>query len=248
VWVASVLVWLLVLTATPITIWVFGYEYFGLVASLGVLAQFAATVLALHSRWSVGKIVLVVGVVAVLTWLAEFIGHQTGLPFGHYTYTAILQPQVGGVPIIIPLAWMMMLGPAWAVTDSLFEGRTRPALSFALVAALAITAWDFYLDPQMVSKGLWVWAEPGGYFGIPWVNYGGWVLTAGVITWVLAPRDLPRTQLMIIYTLTWVFQAVGLGVLWQQPGPALVGFMTMGVFSVWAWRKEYGRWLRSSSS
>jgi hypothetical protein len=43
---------------------------------------------------------------------------------------------------------------------------------------------------------------------------------------------------MLIYTLTWVFQAIGLGLFWGQPGPALLGFLSMGILVIWAWRKE----------
>ncbi len=90
----------------------------------------------------------------------------------------------------------------------------------------------------MVARGLWAWDHPGGYFGIPWVNFLGWWLAASLITLLIRPRDLLRGRLMVIYTLTWIFQAIGLGLFWDQPGPALVGFLGMGTFAVLAWRKE----------
>jgi hypothetical protein len=43
---------------------------------------------------------------------------------------------------------------------------------------------------------------------------------------------------MIIYTLTWAFQAIGLGIFWAQPGPAVVGFLCMGLFVGWSWWQE----------
>ncbi len=139
--------------------------------------------------------------------------------------------------MLIPLAWGMMLPPAWAVASALVDPRRR--LAFAAVAALAFTAWDLYLDPQMVARGLWVWAQPSGYFGIPWINFFGWWLTATVVTWCVAPRDLEAAvrPLAVIYTLTWLLQAVGQGVFWGQPGPAAVGFVAMGVFAVLFWRR-----------
>jgi putative membrane protein len=146
-----------------------------------------------------------------------------------------LQPQLLGVPALIPLAWLMMLPPAWAVAAAVISPRERAP--FALVAALAFTAWDLYLDPQMVTRGLWAWAEPGGYFGIPWVNFLGWLVTAFIITYVCAPGDLPARPLAVIYTLTWLLQAIGLGVFWGHPGPALAGFFAMGVFVVLFWRR-----------
>jgi putative membrane protein len=111
-------------------------------------------------------------------------------------------------------------------------------LYFALLSGLALTAWDLYLDPQMVERNLWIWDQPGAYFGIPLVNFVGWVLVSSLLTLLIYPRNLPRQRLLIIYTLTWAFQAIGLGIFWGQPGPALVGFSVMGLFVGWAWSKE----------
>jgi putative membrane protein len=111
-------------------------------------------------------------------------------------------------------------------------------LLHAALAGVAFTAWDLYLDPQMVAHGLWEWDIPGGYFGVPWVNFLGWWLASTLLTLFLQPRGLPRIHLMVIYTLTWAFQAIGLGVFWGQPGPALIGFLSMGIFVAWSWRNE----------
>ena len=45
----------------------------------------------------------------MIGWTAEAIGSKTGFPFGAYHYTDRLQPQLLGVPLLIPLAWLMML-------------------------------------------------------------------------------------------------------------------------------------------
>jgi putative membrane protein len=143
-----------------------------------------------------------------------------------------------------------MLVPAWAVTESILRplrerlGRLYwPA--FAALAGLAFSAWDLYLDPQMVARGLWVWQNPGGYFGIPWSNYFGWWVSAALVTWLVRPGGLPRFPLFVIYALTWVFQALGLGLFWGQPGPALAGFVGMGVFALLAWGAEGRAWMSS---
>ena len=84
-----------------------------------------------------------------------------------------------------------------------------------------------------------MWERPRGYFGIPWVNYLGWMLAAGTMTAVirtgLCPGPLPAVPLALIYLLTWLLETVGLGILWKQPGPALCGFAGMGGMLLWAW-------------
>ena len=44
----------------------------------------------------------------------------------------------------------------------------------------------------MVAWSLWLWDDPSGftYFGIPWINYAGWLL-AGVTITIFIARD-PR--------------------------------------------------------
>jgi putative membrane protein len=169
-----------------------------------------------------------VGIV-VCAWAVEYVGHSTGLLFGRYAYTSLLQPQLGGVPLLIPLAWLTMLPPAWAVARRITRGR----VTFVLVSALAFTAWDLLLDPQMVAWNLWIWEQPGGYFGIPWTNFAGWLVASAAIT-ALADRvaplgDLPERPLIAIYAMTWALEMAGLLLFWGLPAPALVGGAAMGL-------------------
>jgi uncharacterized membrane protein len=243
IWFMSLALWVVLLIATPIGIWLAGDNLFPLMATFGVLAQAVVTLIALASGWPVGRVLVALAVVSGGAWAVEALGSATGFPFGAYDYTGALQPQLAGVPLVISLAWFMMLVPAWAMAEAILANHRDNLGSWytplhAVLAGGAFTAWDLYLDPQMVAHGLWAWDYPGGYFGIPWTNFIGWWLAATLLTLLIRPRRLPRGRLMLIYTLTWVFQAVGLGLFWGQPGPALIGFLSMGIFVIWAWRKE----------
>ncbi len=243
-WFFSLILWVGMLIATPIGIWLAGEYLFPFLATLGVIAQTITSILALSHRWSVKRILLLAAAVGPLTWLVEWAGSTTGFPFGSYRYSGLLQPQLFNVPLLIPLAWLMMLIPAWG-TATIILSRVKDRLGsaypwiYSATAGLAFTAWDLYLDPQMAERGLWIWQEPGGYFGIPWSNYFGWWLTAFLLTRILMPSQLPGRPLLVIYTLTWIFQAIGLGVFWGQLGPALSGFLGMGIFTTIAWRQVW---------
>lgn len=225
-------VWALVMISIPILRWVVGDAvlHWGVIA--GVLLQVSAVLAVLvdHIGWR--TTLRIVAIVVPLAWLVERIGSTTGIPFGAYHYTETLAPLLGGVPLVIPFAWLMMLPPAWAVAQ-LLTGATN-TWRFILVAAAAFTAWDLFLDPQMVGWGYWVWEEPGGYFGIPWVNFLGWFVASALITLAAHPPRLPVAPLLLIYIITWFLQSVGQFFFWQMPGPALVGFAGMGVFVVLA--------------
>jgi putative membrane protein len=183
--------------------------------------------------------------ITVLTLFVEWLGSTTGFPFGSYTYTDLVQPQIAHVPILIPAAWFMMLPPAWAAAWLLHaqlpaNWATKRWL-FPLLAGLTFTAWDLFLDPQMAAWGLWIWDNPGGYFGIPWVNSVGWWGTAVLLTALIRPKDLPIKPLLIIYTITWFLETFGLLFFWNLAGPALVGGAVMGIFVWLGWRFEFSK-------
>ncbi|MBX3015225.1 MAG: carotenoid biosynthesis protein [Caldilineaceae bacterium] len=229
--------WVLTMIAIPIVRWTVGDVAlpWGVLLSVGLLAL--AVITALGQHWGWRPTMGVVAVIAPFAWGLEWLGSTTGLPFGVYHYTETLQPQLAGVPLVIPFAWFMMLPPAWAVASYLTSGRMGSR--FVLLSAAAFTAWDLFLDPQMVAWGYWVWAEPGGYFGIPWINFGGWFLGATLLTLLVLPRlragGLPQPLLLIIYAITWFLQSIGQLFFWQMPGPALCGSLGMGFFLLLAY-------------
>jgi len=122
---------------------------------------------------------------AFVSYLLEEIGVRTGLVYGPYHYSDLLGPKLGHVPILIPLAWFMMIYPSWVTARALLRGvDTRPALgiaALALVAAMVMTAWDTVMDPGMAAAGNWVWEQGGAYFGVPLRNYAGWLLTTFLV-------------------------------------------------------------------
>jgi putative membrane protein len=228
------LAWLAALSLLPVAQWSAGH--FGLPAwiHLGVLLQVSLVLVYLAQAVGVRGAALMAAVIVAIALGFEVLGWRTGFPFGPYHYTDALQPQLAGVPALIPLAWLMMLPPAWAVAQRL-TGR-RSGIAFIAVSALAFTAWDLFLDPQMVRWGLWVWEAPGPYFGVPLSNFAGWLLVSGLITVLARPPALPGRPLLVIYTLTWLVQVVGQAVFWRMYGPALWGGVSMGLLVWLAWR------------
>jgi putative membrane protein len=236
-WLVASLIWVVLMLSLPLVDWATQGAVFPIIVTITTLAQAVAVVAMLRLGWSGARVFETLMIVAIGTWLAEYAGSNWGLLFGAYDYSPLLQPQLAGVPLLIPLAWMMMLPAAWAVASKIVSPKRQ--IIFALVSALVFTAWDLYLDPQWVARGLWTWAEPGVYFGIPLSNFAGWLITSCVVTYLVNPSDLGDAQrpLAVVYTVVWMLQAIGLGVFWGQPGPALVGFLAMGAFSIWYWRR-----------
>lgn len=202
-----------------------------------VVVAFAATVLlVLARRLGGGRAGAALVTTVALTLTVEWIGHTTGVPFGQYDYTGALAPSVAGVPVIVPLAWFAMGATALELGHQL----ARSATGAVVLGALGLTAWDLFLDPQMVDAGYWEWADPGRYHGIPWTNYAGWFATGLVVLGALhrlrPPAQQPSTALLALYawwTIAYVFAFV---VFFGSVGVAVVGGLAMGGLSVAGWR------------
>jgi uncharacterized membrane protein len=237
-----VVAWILAMVGLPIARWTFGDDALPIGINVAAILQASAVFLLVRLAWGWRGALTAFAIVGFIGWGAEFIGHNTGFPFGDYVYTDILQPQIAGVPLLIPVAWFMLMPSAWVMAQ-LIVGEERTTwlkkVAFVAVSAMALTAWDLFLDPQMVGWGFWQWAEPSGYFGIPWSNYAGWLLVAGVMTALVRPRLLPSVPFTIIYGIVWFLQTVGQAVFWGQVGPALVGSLAMGGIMLLAyWRSR----------
>ncbi len=167
---------------------------------------------------------------------SEVLSVHTGIPYGWYSYTSKLGVGVFGVPVLVPVCWLMMAYPAARVATLI-----APVRLVVPVAALALTAWDVFLDPQMVRTGYWVWARHGEYLGIPLENYAGWLLTAflvfGLFFKFFPPQPSVRTDWfgalpVTAYVWTWFGSSVVNLFWWGQPVVALAGFVCMGIFAV----------------
>lgn len=145
-----------------------------------------------HASYALGwrHMLVFFAISAVVSWGFEQTGVATGAIYGPYHYTAALGPKLGHVPLLIPLAWFMMIYPSYIIANLLVDGRplaARPGLGrlawLALISGMVMTAWDLSVDPLLSGPGMqaWVWHDGGPYFGVPVRNYAGWLLTTFTI-------------------------------------------------------------------
>lgn len=206
------------------------------VNTTAVVLLFAAAVVShavVHRgwRWAAGytAIVLAFGLGV------ERLGVSTGWPFSAYEYTSALQPQVWGVPVVVPLAWLMMAYPAWTIGTRLSGARVWRIV----IGAYALTAWDLFLDPQMVTEGYWTWLGglPGlpGIPYIPAVNYLGWFVSALVLMTalnLLPDRGAPQGVPALLYGWTWIGGIIANLFFFGRPAVAFWGGIAMALVAV----------------
>jgi putative membrane protein len=134
------------------------------------------------------------------------------------------------VPLLVPAAWFAMALPAREVAHGALGSASTPRRRIAL-GAFALTAWDLFLDPQMVGEGYWRWHRRGRYRGIPLSNFMGWlVVSAGVMAVLertLPPLDKADGGLVGEYTVIGVMETVGFARYFRDPVVAVVGGAAM---------------------
>jgi uncharacterized membrane protein len=179
------------------------------------------------------------GVSAVVSYLMEEIGVRTGLVYGAYHYGAQLGAKLGHVPVIIPLAWFMMIYPSWVVAGALVDGINTRSLfgvsARAVVAALTMTAWDMVMDPGMAAGGNWIWEKGGVYFGVPPQNYVGWLTTTFLVYWIVAwlwrrpvRKNVVTKMFHVLPIIAYAFFAVRYVASNHFPALQLVALFSMG--------------------
>ncbi len=126
-------------------------------------------------------------ITTVTSWIFEELGVATGLVYGPYHYTATLGPWLGSVPVLIPLAWFVLVYPTYVVANLIVDGwpvgtpgGRGHLVRLALIGALVMAAWDLVVDPILSGPtvGAWVWERGGPYYGVPLQNSLGWIATA----------------------------------------------------------------------
>jgi uncharacterized membrane protein len=190
-----------------------------------------------------------VGLAAALGWFAEEMGSRFGWFFGDYDYTDVLGPQLGTVPIVIPLMWFGLCQTGFTMACLLLWRRPVPpaasgwkagALAAALTALL-VTAFDLGADPYFVYQlKAWIMVEKDGYwFGETIVGFAGWLFVSFVITGLflalarptLAAAAKPATQHraalapIVIYAGMMAFQVV----VGDPVALRVISFFAMGI-------------------
>ncbi len=110
----------------------------------------------------------------------------TGFPFGHYYYTSDLGPKLFLVPLLIGPAYFGTGYLAWVLATVLIgdvrsKGSWFTTFAVPFIASFMMVAWDLGMDPTSSTiRHSWIWAQGGGYIGVPLTNYLGWFFTVYV--------------------------------------------------------------------
>jgi uncharacterized membrane protein len=185
---------------------------------------------------------------AVISWLYEQIGVATGVVYGPYHYTGALGLKLGHVPLLIPIAWFMMIYPSHVVANLIGTGKAAAVgggllrmIWVSALGAMTMTAWDLIMDPVMSSSSApsWVWEQGGAYFGVPLQNFLGWLLTTFTVYMAyrlvehrMGVRPIaPPTRVIVVLPLVAYFLIL-FDRLWSGAGAGLEALRIIGLFAM----------------
>jgi uncharacterized membrane protein len=197
----------------------------------------------------------------VISFIMEHLGVSTGLPFGSYFYGDLHGPKVlGTVPVLIPFSWFMFLYPAVIISNELLDGwrplkdllEGRPGIVrtviYALTDSIVLTSLDIIIDPVWVFRGAWTWTETGSiapgqlFYGIPVLNYFGWLFTSFIIFIIFrsiffgreskAGKDTHYYLIVMNFIVAFIVGCIESWVLLKNTGVIFVSIMVHGLISL----------------
>ncbi|GAB3637490.1 hypothetical protein GCM10027422_30800 [Hymenobacter arcticus] len=127
--------------------------------------------------------------VFLLGMVAEVVGTNTGILFGHYTYGATLGPQYMGAPWLIGLNWVVVTYLAGILAAYLPASRVVRVL----VGAALMVGFDLCMEPVAGRYDFWHWTGEL----IPLSNFRDWLLLALLLQVLFVRTPFPKRNPLV---------------------------------------------------
>jgi uncharacterized membrane protein len=132
---------------------------------------------------------LLLAQIFLLGLVAEVVGTNTGLLFGHYTYGATLGPQYMGAPWLIGLNWVMVTYLGGMLAAYLPASRVVRVL----VGAVLMVGFDLCMEPVAGRYDFWHWTGEL----IPMRNFRDWFLLALFLQVLFVRTPFPKRNPLV---------------------------------------------------
>lgn len=151
---------------------------------------------------------------------------ELSLPFGRFTFGETLGYQILG---LVPWTTIFLYVPLVLLAFWLASKITQGVGRIFLTAIFAVVL-NAVIDPALAFMGLRSWENGGPFFGVPILNFGGWLL-AGLLLGIAlqslwnSDEDNPvrRSVAYSGFAIIWFWGGVNLGLQQWIPGAAGIG-------------------------
>ena len=186
-----------------------------------VLVLWAPAFWALKNWLGWGRAALIAVALAAFALFIETVAIQTGLPYGRFEYGNKIGEKIGVVPWTVAFSWSPLVLGALA----LGARETSSSTKLLFVATGFLLLFDGVLDPGAVQQKFWKYQAGGMYYGVPFSNFCGWIVSGLIGTTIFrfiarrsdVPLALVSSVVLILAFWTSVCLFVGLAI------PAMLG-------------------------
>jgi len=179
-----------------------GILLFALPGYIGVLKQ----------KKVVGLLIIII--LGIYALAIETIAIKTGFPYGNFTYTDVL-----GAKLLDTTPWVVAFAyPPILLFGFWFASKFTRKFGRVIITAIFATLVDVVLDPATVKLQFWAWDTPGFFYGVPSINFAGWLLSGligGLLLHILWGKS-QRVKAQVAYSglavlLFWTGVNAGIG-------------------------------------
>lgn len=161
--------------STEILLWVYGVGLAGMLLPFSRGLFTAITPLNLlfalfwlfWGKWPARQVIIAGSVIAVISFLIEAAGVNTGKIFGVYTYGNTLGPKLLNTPLIIGINWFLLIYCTNIISRQLWDringlddgGRSglKRSLFIVVTGSMLMVFYDLLLEPAAVRLDMWSW-------------------------------------------------------------------------------------------
>ena len=152
--------------------------------------------------WGFFNIIIFLFTTIIVSLFLEIIGSKTGYVFGgkyHYNNENTPGFILFGIPVLIPIAWFgiiyMSINFCNYITNVRFPFENSINYFFIIITAIFVMLLDLILDPLAVDEKRWNWEFPGIYYGVPILNFFGWLLVPLLILLIFQHYSYPAIEI-----------------------------------------------------
>jgi putative membrane protein len=139
------------------------------------------------------------------SFLLEYVGVNSGLIFGHYTYGNALGPKLGSTPLMIGINWVIVVYSSLQLVQTISTKLKVKlnALTGAGLAALAMVALDLLIEPLAPKLDFWEFNN----LQVPLQNYTAWFFFGFIFCYWLIKAGVLKNNPMgwRVYLVQFVF-------------------------------------------
>lgn len=153
------------------------------ISGLFIIAMALPSYYILCKEAGFGRGILLLIILSIIPLIVEAQAIVTGLPYGEFHYSDNLGFLLFDlVPFTVAFAYLPILLGAFTIASHLAGTHPRRLI---IGSAFLLVLIDLAIDPAIVHAGLWVWPGGGWYYGVPAINFLGWLLTGLIYSGIL---------------------------------------------------------------